>query len=138
MILNSPIEIIENVKNKMSEVVNENNLKHLDVDMGDLFIAYSADLCSILLNRFPGSTIMMHKGYKSCGIMIQGVIYTSRGITDPNDFFVAGQQEIGFIQKSFNQLSDYELTLLNDKLYGNEEKEKGISYKLRKNSDNLT
>lgn len=134
--MNSPIEIIENVKNKMSEVINENDLKSIDVDMDDLFIVYSADLCSILLNYFPGATVMMNKNYRSCATMIQGVIYTSKGITSPSDFFVAGEQEIGFIQKSFNQLSDYELTLLNNKLYSGEEK--GISYKLRKNGENFT
>lgn len=123
----------------MAEVISENNFKYLDVNLDDLFIVYSADLCSILLNYFPGGTIMMNKNYRLCGIMIQGIIYTSKGIVDTNDYVVANEQEIGYIQKSFNQLSDYVLTKLSEKLcdIDNFEK-KGISYILRKNRENLT
>lgn len=137
--MNDPIEIIKLIKEKMAEVISENNFKYLDVNLDDLFVVYSADLCSILLNYFPGGTIMINKNYRLCGVMIEGIVYTSKGVADINDYKIANEQEIGYIQKSFNQLSDYVLRKLNKKLCNiDNTKIKGISYVLRKNIENLT
>ena len=137
--MNDPIEIIKIIKEKMSEVISENNFKYLDVNLDDLFVVYSADLCNILLNYFPDGKIMMNKNYRLCGIMIEGIVYTSKGVADINDYIAANEQEIGYIQKSFNQLSDYVLRKLNEKLCNIDNiKIKGISYVLRKNRENLT
>lgn len=138
MILNEPIEIIKLIKEKMSEVIIENNYKYLNGNIDNLFIVYSADLCGILLNYYPDATIMMNKNYRVCGIMIEGVIYTSNGIADEKDYIIAGPQEIGFIQKGFNQLSDCVLIKLNEKIYESLQNKKGIPYKLRKNRENFT
>ena len=82
---------------------------------------------------------MINKNYRLCGVMIEGIVYTSKGIVDVNDYVVANEQEIGYIQKSFNQLSDYVLTKLSEKLCDIDNvKIKGVSYVLRKNIENLT
>ena len=73
--------LIENIKNKLEEVIKENDIKYLDdVDINDLLVLYSADLCNILLNFYPGATIMMNKSYKTCAILINGVLYNGYGI----------------------------------------------------------
>ena len=118
----------------MEEVISENNLRYLDFNLDDLFIIYSADLCSILLNYFPDGIIMMNKNYRLCGLMIEGNIYTSKGIGDQSDYIIANKQEIGYIQKSFNQLSGSVLIKLNEKICD----KKGYSYKLRKNRKYFT
>lgn len=138
MNLNEPIEIIKLIKEKMTEVIIENDYKYLNGNIDNLFIVYSADLCGILLNYYPDATIMMNKNYRVCGIMIEGVIYTSNGIADEKDYIIARHQEIGFIQKSFNHLSDCVLVKLNEKLYDSLQSKKGVSYKLRKNRENFT
>lgn len=123
----------------MAEVISENNFKYLDVNLDDLFVVYSADLCNILLNYFPDGKIMMNKNYRLCGIMIEGIVYTSKGVADINDYIAANEQEIGYIQKSFNQLSNSVLMKLSEKLFNIDNIEKqGISYVLRKSGENLT
>ena len=131
--MENPVKVIEKIKNNMSEIIIENNLNYLDINIDDLLILYSADLCSILLDYFPGATIMMTKNFKCCAIMIQGVIYNSKGIVDSKNYFIAGPEEINFIQKSFNQLSDSVMMLLKEK----NKNSCGNSYILRKNKDNL-
>lgn len=137
MILNDPMEIIEKVKNKMSNIIIENKIKYLDINLDDLFNIYSADLCTILLNYFPGATIMMHKNYSSCAIMIQGIVYTSNGVVNKEDYFIAGQEELSIIKKSFNQLSEYIIELLYKELKEEIKNNEDLSYTLRKNCQNI-
>ena len=134
--MENPINVIEKIKTKMSEVIIENDLKYLDFDIDDLFSVYSADFCNILLDYYPGATIMMHKNFKSCAVLIQGVVYTAKGISDPRYYFAAGSEEINFIQKSFRQLSDDIILLLKDKIKADNNNYNSM-YILRKNKDNL-
>lgn len=136
--MESPLDVIERIKNSMKDIIVDNDLKYLDGDITDIFLVYSADFCGILLGFFPGATIMMNNNYRSCGMLINGVIYDSSGIrSDVNNFHVVDDQEIGFIQKSFNQLSDDVIGGLMEKLKDNKI-EKGMAFSLRKNRENLT
>lgn len=136
--MESPLDIIERIKNSMEDIIIDNDLRYLAGDITDVFLVYSADFCGILLGFFPSATIMMNSNYRSCAILINGVIYDSSGIrNDVNNFHVADNQEIGFIQKSFNQLSDDVIGKLMEKLEDNKI-EKGMAFSLRKNRENLT
>jgi len=132
------LKVIERIKNDMDDVILENDLKYLNGDITTLFRVYSADFCAILSSFFPGATIMVDKSYRNCAVLINGFIYDATGVRkDVNNFHVANSEEIGFIQKSFNQLSDDVIGKLMEKL---EDKmvNKGKAFSLRKNRENLT
>lgn len=134
--MESPIEKIEFIKEKMMEVISENNLGYLNANLDDLFNVYSTDLCDILLNYFPGATIMMNKNFRCCAIMIQGTIYNSYGIVNSSDYFVAKKEEIEFIRKSLPQISDVVMNELNEKLLLEGTLKKDSALTLRKNTLN--
>lgn len=117
--LNNPIDVINEIKRVLSEVIEENNLEYLNFNIEDLFIIYSINLCDILLNYYPGATIVLKKDYNICGVLIQGCVYTSKGIENINDFSIADSEEINFIKKNFNKLSDYVMSLMKEKLENN-------------------
>ncbi len=138
MILKKILEVIEIIKNNMEDVILENNLKYLQGDITTLFMVYNADFGAILSSFFPGSTIMIDKNYRNCAVLINGAIYDVSGIRkDVNNFHVANNEEIGFIQKSFNQLSEDVIGKLMEKI-GNNNMSKEIAFCLRKNRENLT
>lgn len=126
------------MKVSLHDVIEENDLNYLKEDPEILLNLYSADFCSILLSYFPGATIMMNKSYRSCALLINGNIYTASGIMkDVNDYFVAGEENIDFIKKSFNQMSDEVLKKFVERL-NDPELDKDYAYFLRKNRDYLT
>ncbi len=132
------LKIIERIKNDMEDVILENDLKYLSGDITTLLRVYSADFCAILSSFFPGSTIMIDKSYRNCAVLINGFIYDATGVRkDVNNFHVANREDIGFIQKSFNQLSDEVIGKLMEKLE-DKSMNKGIAFSLRKNRENLT
>lgn len=134
--LKDPIYVIEEVKKALSELIINEDIKYLkDISPSDLFRLYSADLCTILLNYFPGATVMMNKNFRECALMIQGVIYNSKGTCDPRYYFAAGNEEINFIKMSFPKLSDDVFDKLNNYLFS---EEKTLSYHLRKSINKLT
>lgn len=129
--------VIENIKNKLEEVIKENDIKYLDdININDLLVLYSADLCNILLNFYPGATIMMNKSYKTCAILINGVVYNGYGICSLKDYFMAKEEDIMFISKSFPKLSDGVLDELNKKIYS-DKSHNNFSLVLRKNNNKL-
>lgn len=135
--MENPIKVIEKIKSSLEDVILENNLSYLNGNITTLLSLYSADLCGILLGFYPGATIMMHNNNTTCAILIGGVIYDSNGVVkDVLEYHVAQEWEIGFIQKSFHQLSDDVMTMLTDKLL--ESQKLPIVYSLRKNRDELT
>ena len=69
--------------------------------------------------------------------MIQGVIYDSYGIDVSKNYFVAGTEDVNFIQKSFKQLSDDVIGKLTSKVFG-DEKDSSLVFSLRKNREGLT
>lgn len=137
--LNDINSIIEKIKVSLYEVVEENNLGYMQSDPEVLLNLYCADFCGILLSYFPGATVMMNKNYRNCALLINGKIYTASGISkDVNDYFVAGEQEKGCIQKSFHQMSQIIIEKLLEKLSNQEQLDKDYAYSLRKNMDYLT
>lgn len=136
--LENPIEKINFIKEKTSEVITENNLSSLDVNLDDLFIVYSADLCTMLLNFFPAATIMMNKNFRCCAIMIQGNVYDSYGITNKANYFIAEKEDVDFIKKSLPQISDEVISKINEKLLIEQPRKFGSSFTLRKNSQSAT
>lgn len=135
--MENPIQIIEKIKNSLEDILIEENIDYLGKNTNDILNVYSADFCGIMLQYFPGATIMMNKSFKKCSIMIQGVIYDSYGIVNPKDYFIAKEEEINFIQKSFNHLSDSIIEKLISDIF-REEKEMSLVFSLRKNRDSLS
>lgn len=132
------LDVIEKIKKSMEDIIIDNNLKYLGDNTTNIFLAYSADFSAILSSFFPGSTIMIDKNYRNCAVLINGTIYDSTGIrNDVNNFHVASSEEIGFIQKSFYQLSDEVMGKLMEKL-GDNIINKGRVLCLRKNRESLT
>lgn len=134
--LKDPIYVIEDIKKALCELIVNEEIKYLkDISATDIFRLYSADFCTILLNYFPGATVMMNKNFRECAIMIQGVIYNSKGVCDSRYYFAAGSEEIKFIKMSFPKLSDDVFDKLNNNLFN---EEKPLSYHLRKSINKLT
>lgn len=136
--MNNPLDLIEKIKSDLSEVIYENNLEYLDVNVDDILKFYSADLVGILINFYPGATIMMHKFYKNCAVLINGKVYNGAGEVEKSDYHIAVEEEIGFIRKSFPEMSDFVMGKLSEKVYDKEKLEKGISMMLRKSEGNIT
>lgn len=130
--------VIQGIKKGLNEVNEEGDLGYLKDDPETLLNLYSADFCSILLSYFPGATVMMNKSYRSCALLINGNIYTASGIYENvSNYFVAGQEELNYISKSFSQMSEDVFEKLINKLFS-QELDKGYAYSLRKNRDYLT
>ena len=129
-----PLELIQKIKECLSEVIEENNLSYLNHSIDDILGYYSSDLASILIKYYPGSTVMMHKFYRDCALMINGIVYNFNGICDRYDYHVAMEEEINYIRKSFPNMSDLAMNSLLEKLYGINIENKGTSYTLRKNN----
>lgn len=136
--MNKPLDLIEKIKSDLSEVIYENNLGYLSGNIDDILKLYSADLVGILINFYPGATIMMHKFYRSCAILINGKVYNGVGEVEKSDYHIATEEEIGFIRKSFPEMSGFVLGKLSEKVYDKKTLEKGISMVLRKSEGNIT
>lgn len=118
--MGNPIEVVNIIKDSMEEVILENNLNcYKTGNLDDLFRLYSADFCGILYSFFPGATIMINKNYLECALLIGGNIYGASGVLKKEDYVVATSEEISFIIKGFNHISDFALGKLLDKLDSN-------------------
>ncbi len=135
--MKNPIEVIEKINDCINDVLLEENITYLGEKSEDILNIYSADFCGLMLKFFPGATIMMHKNFRKCAILIRGVVYDSYGICDRRNYFIANQEEINFIQKSFKQISNDLLWRLTEKIF-DEKDDMDIVYSLRKNNDYLT
>lgn len=104
--MNEVLDFINDMKVEMENIIIKNNIKYLGNNIDDIFNVYCADFCRILSKKYPGSTVMMHKFYRNCGILIGGIVYTSYGIANRYDYHIAEKEEINFIIKSFKRLPD--------------------------------
>ena len=104
--MNEVLDFISDMKVEMENIIIENNMKSLGNNINDIFSVYCADFCKVLNQKYPGATIMMHKFYRNCGVMISGVVYTPCGIVNRYDYHVAENEEMNFIKKSFKHLPD--------------------------------
>lgn len=136
--MNNPLVLIDKVKSSLSEVICENDLKNLNGDIDDILKVYSADLVGILINFYPGTTVMMHKFYRNCAALIGGKVYDESGEIDKSNYHIASEEEINFIQKSFPEMSDYVMEKLGEKIYSEENLKKGIAMVLRRSGGNIT
>ena len=110
-----PLVLIDIIKMTLKEVLEENNLTYNELDMESILSIYSYNLVKILINYYPGATIMMNKNYKECAVLIQGVIYNGYGIANRSDYFIAGKEELNYIKNSFKKISDLTASKLNQK-----------------------
>lgn len=134
--MENPIEVIKMVKSALEDVIIENNIRYLEGDITTLLHLYSADLCGIMLKFFPGATVMMERNFRKCALMVQGKVYDASGLTSRSDYHIAEDYEIGFIRKTFQQLSDDVMFKLMNKLF-DDGKDISSALNLRKNRDTL-
>lgn len=131
MILNDPIYIISQIKEAFSEVIDENNLNYGD-DINNILKFYSMDFTRILNNYYPGGTIMMHKFYRNCALMIAGRVYNETGLDSRLDYHIALDEEINYINNTFPKIPENIFNKIIEKI---ESKNKGTSYVLKNNID---
>lgn len=112
------LKIINEIKEKLQEVLEEVNFKY-DKNIESLLKFYSSSFVKILSHYYPGSTIMMDKFYRSCSIMINGKVYNEKGEVNRLDYHVALEEEINYINNTFPKIPEYILEKLNDKLNNN-------------------
>lgn len=134
--METPLAIIEKTKVYLKEAIEEKELEYLDCDLTFLLRLYSADLCGILLDHFPGATIMINKNRCGCATMIQGKVYNASGIVDKDNYIVANAQDILYIKRSLPQLPTEVMNSLVDKLYFRVRDSKG-AYVLRKERESM-
>lgn len=134
--MENPIEVIEKIKSALEDVIIENNIHYLKDDVTTLLHLYSADLCGIMLKFFPGATVMMERNFRKCALMIQGKVYDASGLINRSNYHIAEEYEIGFIRKTFHQLSDDVMFKLMNKLF-DAEKDISSALTLRKSGDTL-
>ena len=134
--MNDVILTIEEINCILDDIILENNIGYLGNDTRDILNAYSSDFCDIMLSIYPGATIMIHKTYKKCAVLINGVLYGSYGIENLDNYSIANSEDINYIQKGFPKLSFNVLTELYESIKGQKIKfEK--SYTLRKDINKL-
>ncbi len=136
--MQNPLVVIEKIKNAMDKLSKEDEfLSKLNADSKTLLNLYSADFVGIMLKYYPGATVMMHRNYHKCAIMIASKVYDSNGITKKGDYHIAEEYEMDYIRKTFNMLS-YKILLKLLKELLLEENEYRDCYTLRKNREYLT
>ena len=134
--MKNPLDVINKIQISLDDVITENNIKYLGGNVNQLLQYYCADLCSMMLEFYPGATIMMNKNFRTCAVMIQGNVYNIRGLVDRSNYFIAGEEEVGFIRKSFPQLPDAIMEKLIEKVFI-EQPDVSLAFSLRKNVENL-
>ena len=130
----NPLEIINKI-NEIFQIVIEN--KYLKGEASCVFEFYSADFCDLLLRFFPSATVMIDKTYRKCALLINGVLYNSKGVITISDYKIANEEEQNYIRLGLSKLSEdiYNEVCL---MLKNVSFEKSSSYCLRKNSNCLT
>lgn len=124
------LDIINDIKLNIKEIIGENGYDYLNVDLDYLFIIYQKDLINILLNYLPNAKIMVNDSRTLYGVNKDGITYNSYGVMTAG-FHEANLEEIEYLKKSFKELSFPIITELNKRLLN-----KGaISYILKKNFD---
>lgn len=130
----NPLIVINKI-NDVFNIVIEN--KNLDGNASDVFEFYSGDFCSLLLRFFPSATVMTDSTYKRCALLINGVLYNSKGIIETiENYKIANTEEQNYIRLGLDELSEdiYDEVCLQLK---DVSFDISSSYTLRKNSNYL-
>lgn len=134
--MNEVILTIDEINCILEDIILENSISYLGNNTKDILSVYSSDFCDIMLSIYPSATIMIHKTYKKCAVLINGVLYGSYGIENLDSYSIANSEDINYIQKGFPKLSFNVLTKLYESI--NEQKiNLGKSYTLRKDINKL-
>lgn len=126
-----PLQVINKIKEYLSEIIEENNL-NFPGDIDNILRFYSMDFAKIMIDYYPGATIMMHKFYRSCAVMIGGKVYNETGLVSRLDYHIALEEEINYIKNTFPRLPEVVINNLNEKL---KKQTDDISYVLKNNVD---
>lgn len=126
--------MIEEIKKAFYQVITQDKTCFLEEDeITDLLTYYSSDFCLMLLKYYPGATIMMHKNFRSCALMITGRVYTARGLADERHYFIADKEALNFIKMGLPKLSDEIFKCFSKNLFKDDCKD-DVGVQLRKNS----
>lgn len=129
----NPLEAINKINECLNKIMKNKNINN---DASDIFLYYSKDFCLLLSKFYPSSTIMVDRTYKKCALLINGVLYNSKGIVDISDYKIANEEELNYIKLGLNELSEelYNmLYIMLDDCYIDAK----TAYVLRKNSNYL-
>ena len=129
----NPLEAIDKINECLNKIMKNKNINN---DASDIFLYYSKDFCLLLSMFYPASTIMIDKTYKKCALLINGVLYNSKGIVNIDDYKIANEEELNYIKLGLNELSEelYNILYVMLEQYNVEDKS---AYVLRKNSNYL-
>lgn len=129
----NPLETIEKINECLNRIIKNKNKNN---DASDIFLYYSKDFCLLLSKFYPASTIMIDNTYKKCALLINGVLYNSKGIIDIKDYKIASEEELNYIKLGLSELSEelYNmLSIMLDDCYIDDK----TAYVLRKNNNYL-
>ena len=127
------LETICEINDCLNNIIKNKNINN---DASDIFLYYSKDFCLLLSKFYPGSTIMIDKTYKNCALLINGILYNSKGIVDIKAYKIANEEELNYIRLGLNELTEELYNMLYIMLEDDYIDAK-TSYVLRKNSNYL-
>lgn len=125
---------IDEINSILEDIILENNISYLGSNTRDILSVYSSDFCDIMMHYYPGATVMIDNDLRKCGIMINGVVYDSYGISN-KCYHVANEEEINYIRKGMPKLSSHIIAALYENF--NINKKVDQNYFLRKDLNNL-
>ena len=131
--MDEPLGLINKIKIVLKDVMEENNINSKEADIDNILNMYSYNLVKILLQYFPGATIMMDKFYRNCAILINGKVYNAYGLIGNYDYHIASEEEIIYIKNFFPKMSEDVMEKLTLKLGEYNILENNVSYTLKKN-----
>lgn len=99
----NPLETINKINECLNKIIKNKSICN---DASDIFLYYSKDFCLLLSKFYPSSTIMIDKTYKKCALLINGILYNSKGIVDIKDYKIANEEELNYIKLGLNELSE--------------------------------
>ena len=129
----NPLIVINKINVCLDKVIKNKNINN---DASDIFLYYSKDFCLLLSKFYPASTIMIDKTYKKCALLINGVLYNSKGIVDIDNYKIANEEELNYIRLGLNELTEELYNMLYIMLEDDYIDAKS-AYVLRKNSNYL-
>lgn len=129
----NPLDVINKINDCLDKIIKN---KDINKDASDIFLYYSKDFCLLLSKFYPASTIMIDKTYKKCALLINGILYNSKGIVNIDGYKIANEEELNYIKLGLNELTEelYNILYVMLEEYNVEDKS---AYVLRKNSNYL-
>lgn len=105
--MNNPMNKINEVKEIVEDIVLDKKMKNYYCDnIENLLKCYSADFCDIMLNYYPGASIMMDNNFRNCAILIRNNLYNASGLINRANYFLITEEELNYIRKGMPHLSD--------------------------------